>query len=177
MAWTSAAEVMTSAKLNAGTAAGVATTSGGLIVATGTNTITERIPGFASTLPGAITCTGTNTTYLSLANLTGGAAFGSEIEVTVTTGAKALVFFSSVMRNLTTELWTLLSFSVSGATTIAAADSHAIWFESPNATFYASYGTFHMPTLTPGVNVFTLAARVQGGEGQFTYPKIGVIPL
>ena len=44
MAWLSAGEKPTATKLNAGTAAGIATGSGNLIVTTGVNTVEERTP-------------------------------------------------------------------------------------------------------------------------------------
>ena len=121
--------------------------------------------------------TGVSTTYVTLAAATpSNWAFATEIEVTVTTGTVALVFFKAQLSNDTAGSLTLLSYSISSATTVAAADNHSILFESSANTDQAGFGGFDLRTgLTAGSNVFTLEARVTAKTGTIQRPQIAVI--
>ncbi len=113
-------------------------------------------------------------TYFSLGATEWG--FASEIEVTVTTGTEALVLFKAQIANNTAGDNTFLSYAVSSATTVAAADNHSIQFESNAANDIAAFGAFDLRTgLTAGSNVFTLAGRGTGGIASISRPEIAVI--
>ena len=157
------------------TAPGKATATGRLIVTDGANSIVERIPTQDTD---AGSGTGTNSSYLTLANLTGGSAFGGEVEVTVTTGTEALVLFAAQLRSSGAGGNILVSYSVSSATTVSPDDDHAMQYESSNAADVAQFGSFHFRTgLTAGSNVFTLQARVTAGTMTIADPRIFVLPL
>ncbi len=115
------------------------------------------------------------TSYTTLADVpTWG--FTTEIEVTVTTGTVALVLFKATLANDTGGAQTFLSYSVSGATTVAAADTHAILYDASNANDNAQFGGFDLRTgLTAGSNVFTLEGRVASNTGTIGRPEIAVI--
>ncbi len=157
------------------TAPGIASAGGRLIVTDGANSIAERIPTQDTD---AGTGTGTNSSYLTLANLTGGSAFGGEVEVTVTTGTEALVLFAAQMQTTTAGGNTLMSYGVSGATTVSPDDNQAIQYESSGTGDVAQFSTFHFATgLTAGSNVFKLYARVTAGTMTIADPRIFVLPL
>lgn len=187
MAWSNpkthaAADDITAAMLNQEirdnlneTAPGIATGGGKLIVTDAANSIVERTPAQDVDNGNA---TGTNTSYLSLANLTGGTPFGGEVEVAVTTGLTAIVFWAAQIQTTTAGANVLVSFAVSGATTIAANDNYALQYESGAASDLAQFSTFFFRSaLTAGSNTFTLEARVSAGTMTIGEPRILVIPL
>ncbi len=121
--------------------------------------------------------TATTTGYVTLAT-TGVAnwVFAAEVEVTVTTGTVALVLFKARLANNTADAVTFLSYSVSSATTVAANDNHAIFYEAEAANDQGMFGGFDLRTgLTAGSNVFTLEGRVSAGTGDIARPEIAVI--
>jgi hypothetical protein len=87
--------------------------------------------------------------------------------VTVTTGTKALVSIKSQFGNesLGAGVWGRISFAVSGATTIAAANERSIGGYSTLGSQWiiAAGGTFLVDTLTAGSNTFTLKFTAAGG--------------
>ena len=101
--------------------------------------------------------------------------FTSEIEVTVTTGTRALVLFKTLFSNDTAGARTHMSYSISGATTTAAADTQAISYESSVAVDLAEFGGHDLATVTAGSNVFTLEGRASAGVGTIHRPEITVI--
>jgi len=107
-------------------------------------------------------------TYTDLA--TGGPA------VTVVTGTKALVTICAASANNTNNDGSLASVAVSGATTVAASDSSAI-FNYDNANLYSSSSHTRLLTgLTPGSNVFTMKYRRDvGGTATFHTRSISVV--
>lgn len=163
MAWTSSGEVLTAAKLNAGTAAGVATTAGGIFVATGTNTIAERVPATAYV---ATSETETNTSYDDMA--TAGPA------VTVTTGTKAIVVITALLYNSGSND-SFMSFAISGSSSVAA-DSKFSLTNNGTSGIQAS-ATYLVTGLTAGSNTFTAKYAVGAGTGTFARRHITVIPL
>ncbi len=205
MAWTdpaghiwATAETVTAANMNTyirlnleETAPDKVTTAGDTVYATGANALTRLAIGAANshlvstgTAPvwRAITTdvdTGNGTTsstgYLTMANLSDTPLAG-EVEVTVTTGTEALVLWKGLIENTTAGSSTSMSYSVSGATTVAANDIHRLAFESSANDDKAEFDTHDLRTgLTAGSNVFTLEGRVSAGVGKFTRPEITVI--
>jgi hypothetical protein len=94
--------------------------------------------------------------------------------VTVTTGTRVLVTFGALFYNSGANL-TWLSFAVSGATTLAAADARAISHASTSG-FYLSR-TMELTALTAGSNTFTLKYKVGAGTGTYQDRDIVVTPL
>ena len=114
------------------------------------------------------------TVYVPLSDVNWG--FASDIEVTVTTGTVALILWKARMSNNTAGSLTFLSYSVSSATTVSAADTFAINYESSVANDGAEFGGFDLRTgLTAGSNVFTLEGRVNANIGTIDNPEIAVI--
>ena len=114
--------------------------------------------------------TTTSTSYTDLA--TSGPA------VTVTTGTKVLVIISAgEIRNQNSSGECDMSFAVSGATTVAAADATSVGITSAasNETFRPT-GAFII-TVTAGSNTFTAKYRVGGGTGVFANRRISVVNL
>src|SRR3990167_9144142 len=94
------------------------------------------------------------TTYTDLA--TSGPA------VTVTTGTKAIVTVSTSLTNNVID-YTYMSYAVSGATTIAAADGVALQWAPPTAGWsHHSARVSYLTSLTAGSNTFTAKYRVAG---------------
>jgi hypothetical protein len=138
------------------------------------------IPSWAtapSTIPASATAsvatseTTTSTSYVALT--TAGPA------VTVTTGTKALVIITGNMRTTTSGGFTYMSYSVSGATTISAADATNIELRqstSPGVAIRASSAS--LVTLTAGSNTFTALYKVSAtATGTFFNRDIFVMNL
>ncbi len=114
----------------------------------------------------------TSTSYITL----GSVGFASEVEVSIVTGTSALVLFKAQLNNNGAGNWVAISYSVSGATTVAAAANHSIMYESGATDDQAEFAGFDLRTgLTAGTNVFTLEAKVNAGTGTVTRPEIVVI--
>ena len=149
------------------TAPALATATGQFFVATGANAIAARTPTSARVNTSEST---TSATYTDLA--TPGPA------VTVTTGVNALVIITAGMSNNTTNSASSMSFAISGATTIAAADSHRIARDGMNLNNLVRYSAASFfNTLTPGVNTFTTKYLVGSGTGIFDNREIFVLPF
>jgi hypothetical protein len=149
------------------TPAALATTAGSHFAATGTNAIAERIAADATVPTGEATST---TTYTNLT--TSGPA------VTVTTGTSALIGTYGKQGNSTASANTWISFSVSGATTIASTDAYALSYDSPVAGSGVFHGTVtRLSSLTSGSNTFTMQYRVTSGAGTFSNRRIWVLPF
>ena len=175
------AETVTAALMNthvrdnlAATAPGIASATGNLIVTSGTNAVAERTPA-QDTDGGSGSLT--NTSFLSLANLTGGTPFGGEVEVAVTTGTTARVFWGANIQNDTAGGQVIVSYSVSGATTSAATDNRSLSFESNAGGDFAQFSTFLRLAVNAGSNTFTMEARVPSHTGTINDPRLLVIPL
>lgn len=153
------------------TAPAKATAAGGYFVATGTNAIAQRIADSAIELGSGTT---TSTTY---ADLDAPANVGPS--VTVETGPSALVIVSGQFQNSGTGS-ARMSYAVSGATTIAAADNRGVGaFGVAGLNITAGTTALHFGglSLTPGSNTFTTKYRVSSGTGTFTSRRILVLPL
>lgn len=146
------------------TAPALATTAGSMFIGNGTNVIVERVPidAYISTSQGTA-----STTFVDLT--TPGPA------VTVTTGTKAIVSISSNM-NTSVAGFSIASVTVSGATTVAAADSP--FSISNNATGFTNGSrTAIFSGLTAGSNTFTMKYRTTSATATFEKRQITVIPL
>ena len=186
MAWTApmtavANAVFTAAQFNTHvrdnlleTAPAKATTTGGYFVATGTNTIVQRVASVASNA--SSTGTTTSTTYTQ--TLTSG---GTNPTVTVATGDRVFIAIDADVENTTaTSGFTYIDYSVSGATTLAATDATAMYFEhnANNTSLRIRAGTAHLLAgLTPGSNTFTLEYKTSSGTASYQRRRLSVIPF
>ena len=97
--------------------------------------------------------------------------------MTVTTGTSALVTISagnSFSQVAASNQY--MSFVVSGATTLAAADARSSTATSPTGGYGTPLSrTFKVTGLTAGVNVFTAQYRVNGSTGTFENRDITVV--
>lgn len=144
-----------------------ATAEGQFFVSTAANAVAARQLSFQ-----AVT-TSQTTTSLSYVDLT---TVGPV--VTVNTGTRALVMFSSSLDNSGTNGASQVSVKVSGASSIAASDNWQIKRDGVTATNAHRYGTAHMfDTLTPGSNTFTMQYKVGSGTGTFAAREIIVLPF
>jgi hypothetical protein len=150
------------------TATAKASTVGGYFVASGTNSLSQRVSS------GAVVATSQTTASTSYTDLaTTGPA------VTVTSGTSAMVWFGCRIGNDTVNIPSWASYAVSGATTIAASDEWAIKTGGMAAGSTARFGTahYHAADLTAGSNVFTMKYKVQANTGTFVSREILVLPL
>ncbi len=181
MAWTApltwAAQNLTAALLNTHlrdnlneTAPGIATAGGRFIVTDGANSIVERLP--AQTTVNSSEST-TSETYTALA--TAGPA------VTVTTGTTALVYASAQLWNASTNGVAFMGVAVSGASTVASADTTALAIDYTTSDVVAPSmtRTFLFTGLTAGSNTFTCEYRTNAAAGaaNFKNRNLIVIPL
>jgi hypothetical protein len=147
------------------TAPAKATAAGQHFVATGTNAIAARMT--TEVLVAASETTG-STSYTDLTT--------TGPTVTVVTGALALVWLTCTMSNSTTE-GCAMSFAVSNASTIAAADANSVGIRLAAAAS-AHMSSVLLVTLTAGTNVFTAKYRVSAtSTGTFADRRLGVLPL
>jgi hypothetical protein len=150
------------------TAAAKATTAGRIFVATGANTLAERA------ISGASVQTVETTTSTSYTNLT-----TSGPQVTVTTGAQALVWINARPANATAGVLSIASFEVSGATTRAASDNESVYIDDPDANSIIRACSCTLVTgLTAGSNTFKMVYKSgAGGTAGFAYRHIVVMGL
>jgi hypothetical protein len=100
-----------------------------------------------------------------------GAFVNTGTSVSVYTGTSALVTLMSPGLSNSGGSTTVMSFSVSGATTIAAADANG--FDSVGPTVIGKSRQLTV-TLTAGLNTFTIASRASGPTAQILVPSITV---
>jgi hypothetical protein len=114
--------------------------------------------------------TTTSTTYAALA--TAGPA------VTATTGTRAIVFMTALIANNSIGQKSYVGCAVSGATTIAAADTDSMEFQvyGSNAEFRGSTVILYK-TLTAGSNTFTMQYRTSAGTASYTNRNLTVVAL
>jgi hypothetical protein len=179
VAWTTpltavANSALTAAQWNASvrdnlleTAPAKATTAGRLFVSTGANAIAQREITTATVNTQETT---TSTSYVDLATV--------GPQVTVTTGTRALVMWAAQMKNASSSTSTRAAVDVSGATTIAAADTDDIIIDGLAANNEIRCSMFKLyTTLTAGSNTFKVQYKVGGGTGTFLDRQICVIAL
>ena len=121
-----------------------------------------------------VTATTTSTSFVT--TLTGD---GTAISCTLVTGTTALVTMSHQGFNNTGGQNNVVSFSVSGATTLAAADAQNATQTAPAANYGMSINRTQIITgLTAGTNTFTLNYRsAPGGTGTFNARDLVVVGL
>lgn len=112
--------------------------------------------------------TTTSTTYTDLGT-TGPA-------VTLTTGTSAVVVITAEVDTTGAGVSPYMGFAVSGATTVAAADSMAIRVDSSAIVNVCVSNVFLVTGLTGGSNTFTMKYRVGGGTGTYVNRRITVWP-
>ncbi|ONI73074.1 hypothetical protein ALI144C_44800 [Actinosynnema sp. ALI-1.44] len=119
-----------------------------------------------------VVANGTTTSATYTPTLTG--AGGPSVQLT-SVGTKALAIWSAQMFNNTATVGSWMSVAVSGVTTIAASDDYAA-ITTCGATGDAFRTTsFHLFTITPGVNTFTAQFRVGSSTGNFVKKSLLVI--
>lgn len=105
-----------------------------------------------------------STTYVN--TLTGD---GTAISVTLQTGTSVLLNVTGVVTNATVGAAAWVTFAVSGATTVAAADAQGIGVNIPAASYSVSVArTFVYTGLTAGTNTFTLNYKTSAGTVSLT---------
>lgn len=176
MAWTSprtfaANSTLTAADLNTflrdnlnETSAAKAQNPGSIFVATGLNTIGERLAD------SQFISTSESTTSLSYVDL---ATIGPA--VTVTTSVQALVFMNVNIRH-STGLAAWMSYAISGATSDPPQDNRALMLQN---TLGQQLGCVILHTaITPGLNTFTAKYRVTTSGTTFAANRrLSVLPL
>jgi hypothetical protein len=179
MAWTTpitavANSAFTAAQFNASvrdnlleTAPAKATTVSGIFVATGANSIAQRIPG-SDTVP-TLQTTGT-TSFVDLATV--------GPQVTLTTGANALVMYGGWITNSTAGSRAAMSYAVSGANTIAAADTTSMIHEPSGALRWIGMSRVVMQTgMSTGSTTFTCKYKALADTANFQQRMMAILPL
>jgi hypothetical protein len=153
------------------TAVAKSTTYSQYFVTTGANAIAAR--KIASNINNTAG-TSTSTTYADIAT-----SFGPS--VTVQTGTAAIVWWCCEMFNSTLNAYNACSVQVSGASSVAAADSFALEIDGYGSVATSQQNRYsiahHFTGLTPGMNTFTMKYRVGSGTGTFDQRVIIVMPL
>lgn len=113
--------------------------------------------------------TTTSTTYADLTTVT---------SVTLTTTTNAIVFWQATIKNDTANSTNFVSVAVSGATTIAAADTNNSYYQSLSTgtgQYIPVSNVFLFNTLTAGSNTFTMKYKVSGGTATVDSRQITVV--
>lgn len=148
------------------TAVAKATTTGQFFVATGANALAARIMT-AGTI--ATSQSTTSLTYTDLATIGPTAV--------VDTGVQALVMISAAMSNNTGAATSLMSYAVSGATTVAAVSTRALRVDGIAGGNIIRATSVSTVPLNAGTNTFTAKFAVGGGTGTFSDRSLQVIPF
>ena len=106
------------------------------------------------------------------------AALATAQSVTVTTGTKVMVIVSCGMDVISQSDY-YASYSISGATTLAASDFWCVSTGADNnpSTSPIACSTVSYQTVTAGSNTFTMLFRTSSGTGQFRNRQLIVIDL
>lgn len=136
-------------------------------VSTGANAIAARqMSNAAVTAPQ----TTASTTYTDLATV--------GPQVTVTTGALAMVLFASRIQNSLTNGAAEVSVAVTGASAVGASGEWSIKLDGIASANALRMGMVHMFSgLTPGSNTFTMKYLVGSGTGTFSSRELIVLPF
>lgn len=144
-----------------------ATTASSMFTGVGANSIVERVPQTALVL---VSDSVSATSYANTTN--------AGPSVTATTATKALVAVSGWTTNSTGGASVYMAMDVTGATTIAAADTWALEQRDSAGTGAQNASRVHLETaLTAGVNVFNTKYRVSSGAGTVQRRHITVLPF
>jgi len=161
---------------------------GDLIVGTGADTFSRLAVGtnghtlvadsststglkWAAPAGGSLTTGYVNTTANESTSSTSYTNLTTTTSVTVTTGTKALVLFGALIEPSSAGY---MSFEVSGASSVAVADSNSVVSGSSGASVFR---TVELTGLTAGSNVFTAKFRANTGTAGFQRRVISVIDL
>lgn len=178
MAWTAPITAVASTAFNASdfnssvrdnlleTLPGKATASGNFFVTSAANAMVQRSLDTATVTTSQST---TSTSYTDLS--TAGPS------VTLTTGTKAIIFFSAGMAQNTDNAAAFMAPEVSGASTVSAADSRAIQLDGVRANQTMALGCATLVTLNAGSNTFTLKYKAGSNTATFNNRKIAVWPV
>lgn len=113
-----------------------------------------------------------STSYVDLGTV------GPAVTVTIGANGLALATVYALTSNDTINSANIMSFAVSGATTVAAADNFAFIMRAHTAAqSSAASATFLVTGLTAGSNTFTAKYDVNAGTGTWLNRRISVIPL
>lgn len=176
MAWTApmtaiAGSVFTAAQFNQHVRdnlnqcpAAKALTPGGYFAVADANLIAQRVPASAYV---AASQTTTSTAFADLTTI--------GPQVTVDTGSSATVTLYNANLNSVATVSSLMSFDVTGASTVAASDSTSVGTATSSGA--RAGATFLVTGLTPGTNIFTCRYRVGSGTGTFVDRRLTVFPL
>lgn len=145
------------------TAVAKATVAGQLFVSTGANALAARTPAEATVATSEGT---TSTSYASLA--TDGPT------ISPVTGTQAIVFLTAQVSNSGANS-SFMGVDVSGATTVAPADTDALLVVGTSA-IRATCIVF-LTGLTPGAHTFRARYRTTAGTATFVNRNMVVIPL
>ena len=180
MAWVTpptfvSGNVLTAAQLNTlsadlnETAVGKATAAGQLFVSTAANAVTPRTPQFAQ-----IDTSETTTTANAYGDLT---TVGPT--VTVTVSAAAIIFYSAMISNGTGGGSGLVSYAISGASSLPAPNGHTLRVISEIANVAQQMSKVNWQSnITAGSNTIKLQYTTHsGGTATFSFRDILVIPL
>lgn len=137
------------------------------MVSTGANAIAQRA------ITSHVVATSQTTTSTSYTDLT---TVGPTC--TVTTGARALVFFAAKVEHSATDGDAWASVAVSSATTRAASDVWAMRLDGVVAANANAWGNvWYVDDLTPGSNVFTMKYKVGSGTGTWSDRQMTVVGM
>ncbi len=124
---------------------------------------------------GAIVATSEATTSTSYADL---ATTTDTITVAVGANGKVMVGMSASMAQNTQNSAIYVGYTMSGANSVAAADSQCMSFTAyTNNVGFVMGSPFFLEALTPGSTTFKMKYRVSGGTGTFSNRRIFAIPL
>jgi hypothetical protein len=132
-------------------------------VPTGITAVYNGSVWVCTTSVGANSATDATTTSASyVSTLTGDA---TAVSVTLTTGTSVFIHYGFA-GNVNTNAAYLMTFAVSGATTLAAADANAIYLGTSGTNLTGHRGIVYTG-LTAGTNTFTLNYRTTGGTATY----------
>lgn len=145
-----------------------ALTPGGYFVTTGPNAIVER------TIGQAVVSTSQTRTLTTFGDLT---TVGPSVTFTCGTASKVLFVVTAQISSNTTSEYAIVSYSISGATTLSASDDYALTLESGGSSQHMASSHISWQTLNSGSHTATLKYRVTAGTGTFLRRRLLVWPF
>lgn len=97
--------------------------------------------------------------------------------VTAVTGTKAIIVVTAQFANNTTGSFSLMSYTVSGATSLVASDDYALAIQSGGSSQHLAFSHVSHQNLNAGTNTFTAKYRVTSGTGTWLRRRILVFPF
>ncbi len=140
------------------------------------NSIKAALLGTVNGTATALVTTSETTTSTSYADL---ATTTDTVTVTIGASGMALVLLYAAIGNNTAGSISYVSFAVSGANTIAAADNSSLSFQIASGAGNAGAcgSPFFLTGLATGSTTFKMKYRVSGTTGNFSNRRIAVIPF